>query len=72
VRFWPSGAREKGSVGVGGQISADDRNLFELSEPKVQRREQALTRAGFAPLQELRRQRQEFETRSQFVLDVLE
>jgi hypothetical protein len=43
--------------------------VFDLEEPKVRRREQALTRAGFAPLAELRRQRDEFETWSQFLLD---
>ena len=105
------------SIGVGGHISADDRNLFDspyreamfrevqeevnlqttyserciglinddttpvgqvhlgivhvldLQEPKVVRREQALTRAGFAPLDELRAQRSGFETWSQFLLD---
>jgi predicted NUDIX family phosphoesterase len=46
-------------------------HVFDLDEPKVQRREQVLTRAGFAPLAELRGQRAEFETWSQFVLDVL-
>jgi predicted NUDIX family phosphoesterase len=44
-------------------------HVFELAEPKVQRREQALTRAGFASVAELRRQREEFETWSQVVLD---
>jgi predicted NUDIX family phosphoesterase len=105
------------SIGVGGHISADDRNLFDspyreamfrevqeevnlqttyserciglinddttsvgqvhlgivhvldLEEPKVDRREQALTRAGFAAVEELRSQRQGFETWSQFLLD---
>jgi predicted NUDIX family phosphoesterase len=105
------------SIGVGGHISADDRNLFDspyreamfrevqeevnlqttyserciglinddttsvgqvhlgivhvldLEEPKVDRREQALTRAGFALVEELRSQRKEFETWSQFLLD---
>jgi predicted NUDIX family phosphoesterase len=107
------------SIGVGGHISADDRNLFDtpyrealfrevgeevqidttytekcigllnddaspvgqvhlgivhvfdLAEPNVRRRESVLTRAGFAPLAELRAERAEFETWSQFVLDVL-
>jgi len=107
------------SVGVGGHISADDRNLFDtpyrealfrevaeevqidttytekcigllnddatpvgqvhlgivhvfdLAAPNVRRREPVLTRAGFAPLAELRTERTEFETWSQFVLDVL-
>ena len=108
------------SIGVGGHISADDRNLFaasyeegmfrelaeevvlesayenrciglinddttavgqvhlgvvhcfDLAEPKVKRREASLTQSGFAPLAELRRDRAEFESWSQFVLDVLE
>src|SRR5262249_39029400 len=107
------------SVGVGGHISADDRNLFdspyreamfrevaeevcletsydercmglinddstpvgqvhlgivhvfELAEPKVHRREQALTRSGFAAIDELRRRAAEFETWSRFVLEAL-
>jgi predicted NUDIX family phosphoesterase len=107
------------SIGVGGHICADDRNLFDspyreamfrevkeevflestfeehcvglinddstavgkvhlgivhvfaLAEPRVQRREQALTRAGFAPLIELRQQIDEFETWSRFVLAAL-
>src|SRR5439155_20373872 len=37
-------------------------HVFELAEPKVRRREQALTQAGFAPVAELRRQREQFET----------
>ena len=55
-----------------GQVHLGIVHLFTLTEPKVQRREQALTRAGFAPLDELRAQRPEFETWSQFVLDKLE
>src|SRR5262249_1847359 len=55
-----------------GQVHLGIVHVLDLAEPKVQRREQALTRAGFAPLAELRRQRAEFETWSQFVLDVLE
>jgi hypothetical protein len=46
-------------------------HVFELAEPRVRRREQVLTRAGFAPLTELRAQRHEFETWSQFVMDAL-
>lgn len=46
-------------------------HVFELAGPNVRRREQGLTRAGFDPLAELRRRRDEFETWSQFVLDVL-
>jgi predicted NUDIX family phosphoesterase len=54
-----------------GQVHLGIVHVFELKEPKVTRREQVLTRAGFALLEELRRQRAEFETWSQFVLDVL-
>ena len=46
-------------------------HLFELDEPKVTPRESAIAEAGFAPLAELRKQREAFETWSQFVLDVL-
>lgn len=53
-----------------GQVHLGIVHLFELDEPKAQRREQALTRAGFASLAELRFQRTEFETWSQFLLDV--
>jgi predicted NUDIX family phosphoesterase len=54
-----------------GQVHLGIVHLFELEEPKVRRREQALTRSGFASLEELRRQRDQFETWSQIVLDVL-
>jgi predicted NUDIX family phosphoesterase len=52
-----------------GQVHLGVVHVFELQQPKVERREQALTRAGFAPLAELRAQRREFETWSQFLLD---
>jgi predicted NUDIX family phosphoesterase len=55
-----------------GQVHLGIVHVFELAEPNVRRREQALTRAGFAPLAELRGQRGEFETWSQLVLDVLD
>ncbi len=54
-----------------GQVHLGIVHVLELDEPKVRRREQALTRSGFAPLAELRSQREEFETWSQFVLDAL-
>lgn len=54
-----------------GQVHLGIVHIFELAEAKAQPREQALTNAGFAPLAELRRQRHEFESWSQFVLDVL-
>jgi predicted NUDIX family phosphoesterase len=52
-----------------GQVHLGIVHVFVLAEPRARRREQALTRAGFAPLAELRRQREEFETWSQFLLD---
>lgn len=52
-----------------GQVHLGIVHVFDLEEPKVESREQALTRAGFAPLAELRAHRQEFETWSQFLLD---
>lgn len=54
-----------------GQVHLGIVHLFELAEPRVRRREQGLTRAGFAPLAELRQARAEFETWSQLVLDWL-
>jgi predicted NUDIX family phosphoesterase len=54
-----------------GQVHLGIVHVFTLAEPKVRRREQALTRAGFAPLAKLRAQRAEFETWSQLVMDVL-
>jgi predicted NUDIX family phosphoesterase len=51
-----------------GQVHLGIVHVFALAEPRARRREQALTRAGFAPLAELRRQRDEFETWSQFLL----
>jgi predicted NUDIX family phosphoesterase len=44
-------------------------HLLDLREPRVARREDALADCGFAPLEELRRQRAAFETWSQFLLD---
>ena len=52
-----------------GQVHLGIVHVFDLAEPKVQSREQALTRSGFAPLAELREQRPEFETWSQFLLE---
>jgi predicted NUDIX family phosphoesterase len=52
-----------------GQVHLGIVHVFTLKGPQARRREQALTRAGFAPLAELRRQRDEFETWSQFLLD---
>lgn len=54
-----------------GQVHLGIVHVFELAEPSVQRREQGLTRAGFNPIAELRLARAEFETWSQFVLDLM-
>lgn len=42
--------------------------LFELSRPDVRSKEDALADSGFAPLEELAAQAEQFETWSQFVL----
>ena len=52
-----------------GQVHLGIVHIFDLAEPRVQRREQGLTRAGFTPLAELLAARAAFETWSQFVLD---
>src|SRR5262249_30724787 len=54
-----------------GQVHPGIVPVFALAEQKVRRRESVLTRAGFAPIEQLRAEREEFETWSQFVLDVL-
>jgi predicted NUDIX family phosphoesterase len=54
-----------------GQVHLGIVHLFELAAPRVERREQGLTRAGFTPMAELRQVRDQFETWSQFVLDAL-
>jgi predicted NUDIX family phosphoesterase len=51
-----------------GQVHLGIVHVFDLAEPNVRRREAVLTRAGFAPLAELRQQADEFETWSQFLL----
>jgi predicted NUDIX family phosphoesterase len=45
--------------------------LFELTRPDVTSKEDALAEGGFAPLEELMAQAEQFETWSQFVLEVL-
>ncbi len=55
-----------------GQVHLGIVHVFSLAEPKVQRREQGLTKSGFAPLDLLRRQADEFETWSQFTLAALD
>ncbi|HVK16820.1 MAG TPA: phosphoesterase [Fimbriiglobus sp.] len=46
-------------------------HLFDLDSPDVSPREDALAGAGFAPLERLWAEREEFETWSGFVLDIL-
>jgi predicted NUDIX family phosphoesterase len=55
-----------------GQVHLGIVHVFELAQPRARRREQVLTKSGFAPLAELRAQREEFETWSQFVLGALD
>jgi predicted NUDIX family phosphoesterase len=52
-----------------GQVHLGVVHVFELDEPRVRRREEALVESGFAPLAELRRERARFETWSQFLLE---
>jgi predicted NUDIX family phosphoesterase len=52
-----------------GQVHLGIVHLFDLAEPKVRRREVALTDDGFAPLIELQQAREQFETWSQFLLE---
>ena len=54
-----------------GQVHIGVIHLFELEEPLVWPREAAIDEAGFAPLTDLLRHRDEFETWSQFVLEEL-
>ncbi|HEX5269813.1 MAG TPA: phosphoesterase [Gemmataceae bacterium] len=54
-----------------GQVHLGIVHVFDLTRPLARRREQVLIRSGFAQLAELRSQRDEFESWSQFVLDVL-
>jgi predicted NUDIX family phosphoesterase len=54
-----------------GQVHLGIVHVFDLAKPNVSRREDVLTRCGFAPLAELTAHRDEFETWSQFVLDEL-
>lgn len=54
-----------------GQVHLGIVHVFELAEPKVRRRDQVITRSGFASIPELIEQRDEFETWSQIALDAL-
>jgi predicted NUDIX family phosphoesterase len=51
-----------------GQVHLGIVHVFDLAEPKVARREQVLTRSGFATLADVQAQADEFESWSQFVL----
>jgi predicted NUDIX family phosphoesterase len=46
-------------------------HIFDLDAPKVRPREQSIIEAGFAPVEELIRDREQFETWSQICLDHL-
>jgi predicted NUDIX family phosphoesterase len=54
-----------------GEVHIGIVHLLELEEPLVWPREAAIDEAGFAPLGDLLRRREEFETWSQFVLEEL-
>jgi predicted NUDIX family phosphoesterase len=54
-----------------GQVHIGIVHLVELEEPLVWPREAAIDEAGFAPVRDLLRHRDEFETWSQFVLEEL-
>ena len=54
-----------------GQVHLGIVHVFDLDQPNVRRRESELIRSGFAPLAELHKARDEFETWSQFVLSEL-
>lgn len=54
-----------------GQVHIGIVHLVELEEPLVWPREAAIDEAGFAPVRDLLRRRDEFETWSQFVLEEL-
>jgi predicted NUDIX family phosphoesterase len=55
-----------------GQVHLGVVHVLELAEPNVSRREQAIAESGFAPLAELRRDQEQFETWSQLLLDELQ
>ena len=54
-----------------GQVHLGIVHAFELAEPRVRRREAALTQAGFVGVSELRSGRDRLESWSQFCLDAL-
>lgn len=52
-----------------GQVHLGIVHIFDVAEPRVRRRDAALTEDGFALLAELRREQQQFETWSQLLLE---
>ena len=54
-----------------GQVHLGIVHLLDLAEPRVERRESALTQAGFVSAEELRAGRDRMETWSQFCMDAL-
>ncbi len=54
-----------------GQVHIGIVHILDLEQPMVRAREAALAEGGFAPIRDLVERRAEFETWSQFVLDVL-
>lgn len=54
-----------------GQVHLGIAYVFDLTQPHVRRREQAIARSGFASISELKAARAEFETWSQWVLDAI-
>jgi predicted NUDIX family phosphoesterase len=52
-----------------GQVHLGVVHVLELERPRVRRREEVLTQAGFAPLADLQRCRDEFETWSRVLLE---
>lgn len=54
-----------------GQVHLGVVHVFELGEPTVTPREAAIAESGFATVEELQEQKDQFETWSQFVLEVL-
>jgi predicted NUDIX family phosphoesterase len=54
-----------------GQVHLGIVHVFDLAEPRVRRREQDVTEAGFSRISDLMNRKGEFETWSQFVMDAL-
>jgi predicted NUDIX family phosphoesterase len=52
-----------------GQVHLGIVHVFDLEEPLVREREDVVAESGFSPLDELRADREAFETWSQFLLD---